>query len=779
MKNRPKRTIAALVMTGALVATLTSTATAGGKKKTLADAPAPVPVALDQFFDNDGFSPASAKDGDFDGTGRTYPAEGLPGAGETVVNGVPYLFPSSAAGAKNNVVAMGQTIPLPKKRYHTAHFLLAASTPMPTAGVAGGPATVHYADGSTSSAELAMGDWLNAGGVINVPHEYGPDGNPTTDPASIFTTNVWLDPSKEAVSVTLPTTSPVGPENSSLHVFSMSVQPAVSGAAVRVSNARSTTKVMPDNNRLQSFEATVTNVGDRWITERNRAFAYAIAPGAVTVEPARIHRLAPGEEIRVRIGVLSRAEGKQVNGAVRVDGFGVHGSQASEFTLGVPDYEATDESLGKHQSPYWYDDAKFGYFVMYGPYSIPAYAPNGRFWAEWYQALMTDGPALMGDTDVYDHHKATYGEDFNYDDFIKEFDASEFDPKEWVELFEDGGAKYYVFSAKQHDGFSMWDTQYSDRDSVAMGPKRDFVKELADAASEHTPDLHSGAYFSMQEWYNPDQPWVGHGPQNPYTGESLPYTGYEPGKDFVKDYQGPQMRELIDKYDNVDMLWCDILGPNESRQAQADIYNTAKREGRQIAINDQCSIPTNDFTTTPQMMYGNTVVKKWERSQTLEPLSYGYNQTTPDDQYKSPNEVVDMLTDVVSKNGNLLLTAPPQGDGTFPEVVQSRMKAVGKWLETNGEAIYGTTYWSRMPQLGNLRFTVKPNEAFYVTSLEAPEDKVVIDAPVPVRPGDKVTMLGYSGGPLKWTQSNGKLTIEVPAAARDAGEYAWTFKISR
>jgi alpha-L-fucosidase len=139
--------------------------------------------------------------------------------------------------------------------------------------------------------------------------------------------------------------------------------------------------------------------------------------------------------------------------------------------------------------------------------------------------------------------------------------------------------------------------------------------------------------------------------------------------------------------------------------------------------------------------------------------------------------VVQTLVDIVSKNGNFLLDIGPNFDGTIPQVMQDRLRGAGAWLRVNGEAIYGTTYWSRMAQLDSLRFTVKQNEAFYIASLDQPGSKLVVEAPVPIRSGDRVTMLGYPR-PLDWTMSNGSLVIDVPRAAARAGQYAWVFKIS-
>jgi alpha-L-fucosidase len=404
---------------------------------------------------------------------------------------------------------------------------------------------------------------------------------------------------------------------------------------------------------------------------------------------------------------------------------------------------------------------------------VPAWAPVGVQYAEWYWDQMQDP-----NNPTYAYHRDTYGTDFAYDDFIPRFTAEKFDPRAWVELFRDAGAQYHVLTSKHHEGFALWDTKVSDRNAVKLGPKRDLVKELFTASRRYAPELHRGLYFSMPEWFNPDSPWMGHAPRNPYTLDPVPYTGYTAGKDFVKDYQAPQMLELIHGYDP-EIIWCDIGGENDSLHVLAEYFNHAKNRARpiEVAVDDRSGISFHDFTTPEYTTYENTVVAKWEASRGLDPRSYGYNRATPDEAYMTAEEVVHSLVDIVSKNGNFLLDIGPRADGTIPDIMQTRLRETGAWLAVNGEAIYDTTYWSRMAQLGDdLRFTVRPDEAFYIHSLTKPGAKLTVEAPVPVRSGDRVTMLGHDR-PLTWTVRNGALVIDVPESARRAGQHVWVFKV--
>ncbi|TXS66257.1 MULTISPECIES: alpha-L-fucosidase [unclassified Streptomyces] len=758
----------ALPLTAATAAR--AAAPAEGPARQWVPVPGPIPVPLDAHFDNDGVDRTGVPGGDFDGSGYTFPGEELP-AGPVEVDGIAFLFPSSDAGARNNVVALGQRIGLPQGRYLSALFLTSASY-----GDASGTATVHYADGSTTTAGLGGSDWYATGGPLSAPYRYRPDGGKDEHSVGIGTAEVWIDPAREAVALTLPTTRAAEENQASLHIFALSLQPVAQGRALALRDVHSTFSLL-ESSGAQSVEATVVNAGTVPVLAGDRVTVGVEVPGARTVEPARVTRLDPGEQARVRVGIRNRvgtAPGTAREGTVAVESRGRQAAAARRtLTLGVPDYLPTEESLAGHQAPYWFHRAKFGIFIHWGVYSVPAWSPVGEQYAEWYWNNLQDpGNA------VYAYHRQKYGEDFAYDDFIPMFTARRFDPRAWVELFRDAGAQYHVLTSKHHEGFALWDTRVSGRNSVKMGPKRDLVRELFDASRRFTPELHRGLYFSMPEWFNPDNPWSGHAPRNPYTREPVPYTGYSAGKDYVKDYQAAQMLELVHGYDP-SVIWCDIGGANDSARVLAEYFNHGKNRAKpyEVTVNNRSGIGFHDFTTPEYTTYANTVVAKWESSRGLDPFSYGYNRATPDAAYMTAEEVVRSLVDIVSKNGNLLLDIGPRADGTIPEIMQTRLRETGRWLKVNGEAVYDTTYWSRMAQLGeDLRFTVKQNEAFYIHSLAAPGATLTVEAPVPVRGGDRVTLLGHDR-PLNWTIRKGALVIDVPEAARRSGEYVWVFKV--
>jgi alpha-L-fucosidase len=734
-------------------------------------APAPIPVSLAALFNNDALDTAAARDGDFDGSGYSFPADALPADGLVTVGGVPYRLGSAAAGAKNDIVALGQAVPLPSGRYLSLLFLVAGSY-----GTASGQATVTYADGSTSTATLTAPDWYSSGD-LTFPYRYAPGGGTDQHPVSLAAAEVWTYPDRDAVSVTLPNLAAPAPNVTSLHVFALSLQPLAQGTAAVLRDARSTTSMLHDAGP-QSVEATLLNAGTTWLTAADAVSVGVEVPGARTVAPAQVTLLAPGEQARLRIGLAPGAgvaAGTAATGAVRATARGATLAVATgPLTLGVADYRPTDASLAAHQAPYWFDDAKFGIFIHWGVYSVPAWGPVGQEYAEWYWNNM-QSPS----DPTYAYHAATYGESFTYDDFIPRFTAANFDPRAWVQLISDAGAQYYVLTSKHHEGFALWDSKVTGRTAVQLGPHRDLVGELFAASRRYTPHLRNGLYYSLPEWFNPDNPWMGHAPRNPYTLAPVPYTGYQAGRDYVKDYQTPQVLELINGYDP-DVIWYDIGGANDTRDALTAYFNHAKNRARpkDVTVDDRGGIPAHDYTTPEYATYGNTVTAKWEASRGLDPRSYGYNSATPDSLYMTAEQVVQTLVDIVSKNGNFLLDIGPRADGTIPEIMQQRLRETGAWLRVNGEAIYGTTYWSRMAQAGDLRFTVRQNQAFYIISLTAPGNRVTVPAPVPIRPQDRVTLLGYRGGPLAWSRDGGVLSIQVPAAAQATGQYAWVFKVA-
>ena len=184
-------------------------------------------------------------------------------------------------------------------------------------------------------------------------------------------------------------------------------------------------------------------------------------------------------------------------------------------------------------------------------------------YAEWYWWYTNLGPnATKGG--FYEYNLATYGPEHNYDDFIQNFTTELYDPKEWVDLFADAGAQYFVQVTKHHEGYAIFDipATITNRTSVALPPHKNLLQMLFDAADEYQPHLHKATYFSTPEWFHPDYKkygfgdWPGGNATNPYTNETLPYTGYVPVDDFITDLMVPEMQILADM--GTEVMWCDI-----------------------------------------------------------------------------------------------------------------------------------------------------------------------------------------------------------------------------
>ncbi|MER6081569.1 alpha-L-fucosidase [Streptomyces sp. NPDC001833] len=728
-----------------------------------APVPDPVPVPLDSLYDNDGIDTAAARGGDFDGSGYTFPGEELP-AGRVEVDGIPFDFPAATAGAGNNVVALGQRIDLPKGRYLSALFLTAGSY-----GNASGAATVHYADGTTSTGGLSGGDWYSAGGPLSAPYRYQPDGGKDGHSVGIGTSEVWIDPRREAVALTLPVTNPAAAGRTALHVFALSLQPVAQGRALALRDTRSTSSLL-DATGAQSVEATVVNAGTVAILAGDAVSVRVDVPGARTVEPARIRRLDPGEQARVRVGIRNRTGTAQDGEAVNC------GCDTQVVVTG----RKLMHRVSRSRPPTTHSGA-----------TRPRTALVQRNAAPLTTAHQVDArvvqPLLGGDQDWDLVHRRTPNGPGRTGPPLSRPGRQRTSRVRSVPSGRIPLRPGHVDVARgdgEAPNHLAGGTGAPTADATPGVPGRKghvthFLPcRIAGRCTVHSIVVTFAKEACLLRSYASGASWAGHAPRNPYTLDRLPYTGYTPGKDFVRDYQAPQMLELIHGYDP-EIIWCDIGGANDSVHVLAEYFNHAKNRARpvDVTVNDRSGIGFHDYTTPEYTTYADTVVAKWEASRGLDPRSYGYNRETPDDAYMTTEEVVHSLVDIVSKNGNFLLDIGPRADGTIPEIMQTRLRETGAWLAVNGEAIYGTTYWSRMAELGDdLRFTVRPDEAFYIHSLTRPGARLTVEAPVPIRAGDKVTMLGH-GRPLTWKVTDGALVVDVPEAARTAGQHAWVFKV--
>ncbi|GAB1526106.1 hypothetical protein RhiTH_009272 [Rhizoctonia solani] len=444
-------------------------------------------------------------------------------------------------------------------------------------------------------------------------------------------------------------------------------------------------------------------------------------------------------------------------------------------------WEPTVASLSRHETPRWWNNAKFGIFIHWGVYSVPGWVPQG-YYEEWYNWWLHN-PAQPSN-ELWNHHRDTYGESKLYDDFIPEFTGAKFNASRWINLFATAGAKYFVLVTKHHDGFALFDTHNSThRSSVYLGPKRDFIRELMDVASKEQPNMHKGTYYSLPEWFNPDAgpygfgDWPGHLATGAYNHSLIePYTGRLEGKDYLRDIQQEHMRILTQEYGS-EIMWCDIGGPNRTLEFAAEWYNQATKAGKQVTMNNRCGV-VPDFDTPEYARFSSIQTHSWETSEGIDPYSYGYNRQTKDEEYRSAETIIQSLVDIVSKNGNYLLNLGPTGEGEIIPAMVERLVEVGEWLGHSGECVFNTTYSFLGAESNSIRFTTTP-KSFCIISLSEPEgDRLVVERPVPILPGDTITFLGdKSEKPVPWTYRDGRLTIFTTKSI-DTVKSAWAFKIT-
>lgn len=755
-----------------------------------------VPVPLDSAFNNKGFGsyPGEASLNDL---GESYPAVtfGSNGSYTSRSSGIEYLFPgyNPQPHAADNIICSGQELDVPvSDKYFSASVLLTSDL---RSTVLSGNVTLLYADNTTSVSDVHANAfwWFLAirRGELTFPYFF--THNDTNGNAShIYESHVLVERGKALTGIVLPNTT--NSTTGRLHLFALSLWEA-GDSGVEVQSVRPTQKW--DESGHQLIELTINHSGNRCISGLK---AHIDAPGITACQPAIVKRLCPGDQNRINLSIQGQAN---ANATVflEVPGNNRHGIIKKTFPkvkIGLEEWTSDAASLIKHEVPQWYDEAKFGIFIHWGPYSVPAWGnstPHESYaeWFWWYSTRIKESAAA--DRSGFNAYRLrTFGPDLNYDDFFDNYTALSFDPKSWVDLFADAGAQYFVFTTKHHDGFANFDTGHTtNRSSLHYGPQRDLLGELFNAAEKYQPQLKRGTYFSLPEWFNPD--WGKYGftqydkvtstshpgiiARNPYTSLEEPYTGRIPVNDFISDVMVPQMEILAYEY-GTDIIWCDAGASNGTDGFAAKWFNWARGQDRQVAINDRCGSPwAADFDTPEYSTLSASQQRKWESNQGLDPYSYGFNRATADDEYMNATTLVRNLVDMVSKNGNLLLNVGPRADGTIHHAMVNTLREAGLWIRVHGEALYNTTYWYIASEEDDLRFT-QTNDAFYILSLEQPVPGLLeVEADVPAVEGDRmaaITLQGEKEVDWGFGEQSG-IWINVTQEIVDDDRLCWVFKL--
>ncbi len=448
-------------------------------------------------------------------------------------------------------------------------------------------------------------------------------------------------------------------------------------------------------------------------------------------------------------------------------------------------YEPNWNSLTTYPVAPWFRDAKYGIYTHWGPYSVPAYGPNGT----WYPHRMYDPKSP-----IYKHHVAKWGHPgkFGYKDFVPMFTAEKFDAEQWADLFRRAGAKFAGPVAEHHDGFSMWDSKLTKWNSVEMGPKRNVVGELAKAYRAAGMKYITTFHHSHNWWFFPT--WNEEMDcSNPEWGGlySRPHPKAErPDAEYLDRWLG-KLVEVIDGYEP-DLIWFDFgLGnimESYRKRFLAYYYNKSLEWGRDVVVTfkqfqGEYHLPPGSGVDDLEVGKKNELTPyKWLTDTTVDAGPRGTWSHVTYIGFKPVDRLVHNLIDRVSKNGYLLLNVGPRADGTIPEGAQESLLGIGKWLEVNGEGIFGTVPWyvsGEGPTGGeggthfnedneprftahDIRFTVK-DDCVYAFVLGRPGDEVRIKklGKFYEQEIESVTMLGVDGE-LPWRMDYEGLWITTP-----------------
>lgn len=477
-------------------------------------------------------------------------------------------------------------------------------------------------------------------------------------------------------------------------------------------------------------------------------------------------------------------------------------------TTGLTPYTENWTSLANHtEAPVWFKDAKFGIYFHWGVFSVPAFGD------EWYPRNMH----FQGSRE-YKHHLANYGapDKFGYHDFVPMFKAEKFDADEWADLFKKAGARFAGPVAEHHDGFAMWASKASPWNAKDMGPKRDITGELSKAIKGRNMKLITTFHHERQlqryadkpdekKFNNSHYPFIQGMPPTSMDPKLRLLYGYIPENEWLETIWFGKLKEVIDGY-NPDIIWFDSWLdeiPEAYRQKFCAYYlNEARRKKQEVVIVRKqddlpLSVSVDDLEKSRKNRLDSTT---WMTDETISNGSWCYTENL---RLKPTEDVLHILIDIVSKNGVLLLNISPKADGTIPDDQKTTLLNIGKWLDKNGESIYGTRAWytygegpTKEPEGSfdnhqqfakikysnkDIRFTTK-GTVIYATMLgkPTPGQPITIESFAKAQWKNPVTITGVtmlsSKDEVKWTLADNGLSLTAPAQVPD--DMATVFKIT-
>ena len=416
---------------------------------------------------------------------------------------------------------------------------------------------------------------------------------------------------------------------------------------------------------------------------------------------------------------------------------------------------------------HWWREARFGLFLHWGLYAVPAGAWGGKTdYGEW----IRNSAHIPLD---------------EYTKFVRQFNPVKFNAGEWVRMAKEAGMKYIVITSKHHDGFCMFDSKQTDFNVISTPFHRDVLKELSVACREEGIKLCF--YYSIMDWHHPD-----YLPRREWE-KTRPAEGAEFNR-YIQ-YMKNELKELLTNYGNIGVLWFDGEWENTWKHVYGnDLYNYVRGLQPGIIVNNRVGAGrtgmegfnqegefAGDFGTPEQEIPATGLSGvDWETCMTMND-HWGYNKA--DTNFKSAKELIRMLVDIASKGGNFLLNVGPTADGLFPPTSISRLGEIGRWMQVNGESVYGTesspfssTPWGRctrkvMPD-GSVRlyfhlFDFNPRTPFRFTGLGSSPEQ------------EKVYLLQLPGRPLAWTQKHDTTTVSLPEISPDAVDQVVVMEFAR
>ncbi len=397
--------------------------------------------------------------------------------------------------------------------------------------------------------------------------------------------------------------------------------------------------------------------------------------------------------------------------------------------------QVTETKQQREERMAWWKAARFGLFIHWGIYSVPAGTYDGKQIPGIGEWIMNRGKIPVN----------------VYAEYAKQFNPVKFNAEQWVLMAKNAGQKYIVITSKHHDGFAMFKSDASPYNIVDGTPfKRDVIAELAAACKKH--GMRFGLYYSQaQDWHHPGGAANGGHWDKAQDGDMDAY---------IDKIAVPQVKEILTKYGKISVLWWDT--PTDMTQARAEKFLPLLKLQPGIIQNNRLFRGFEGDLSTPEQYIPATGIpgKDWEVCMTMND-TWGYKSY--DDKWKSVDDLIHKLSDISSKGGNFLLNVGPTKEGIIPPESVERLAAVGKWMKTNGESVYGTSTgpfaylkWGRATRKGQTVYLHVWNWPANGTLRVPLQNKVT-----------KAWLLADKGRKLPATQDGEWINLKLPGSAPD------------